>query len=251
MRRQVPVLLSRLGYLLRVYYDAKLSGRKHPEFKFCDVQNIDDVGIDLHKCGLTLQLMPSRLRALFRNAPEMDAFLFEEPLDIGRWRAEANRDLEMVGDAPDATDDDREVAMEAYERASEDLAAAHMTLFIGDVLVGCLLLTPVDADEARRAERALGLLVDYSCQPHYRLHNVLGDYLTEAMLPVYTTPSILLRFANAGGLPALFTDWVSDTHCYESNLLTLEICCSDAEHQALLWLGYRLPTEQRVEQSNL
>ena len=193
---------------MRVYYDAKLSNRKPLEFKYCDVQDISRVGLDLHECGLTLQLMPGRLRALFRYATTMDAFLLEEPLDLGKWRAESFARNEAIAADDEASDDDRMKAADLEQTAGGDLAAYQMSFFMGDVLVAWLLVTPLDDVEERRAQRAMEKLVEYACSPPYRKTQALGDALTDAMQPVYTNLTVLLRFAHAGGLPALFDDWV-------------------------------------------
>lgn len=216
---KVPTLLRRIRHLLRVYYDAKLSGRKPAEFKYCDLQDISKVGLDLHECGLTLQLMPGRLRALFRHALAMDTFLLEEPLDLGKWRTHSFARNEAVAADIESTDDDRMDACELEEKAGHDLAAYQMSFFVGDVLVAWLLLSPADAAEERRAARAMEKLVEYACSPPYRKGQALGDALTDAMRPVYTTRTVLLRFAHAGGLPALFDDWVSIFSLKSSQLI--------------------------------
>ncbi|KAJ3559071.1 hypothetical protein NM688_g557 [Phlebia brevispora] len=87
--RQVPDLLRRMRHLLRVFYDAKISGRRTDEFMYCDYGEIDDMGMDLHRLGLTLQYTPGRLRELFEYAPEMDKFLLDEPIDLGDLRRRA------------------------------------------------------------------------------------------------------------------------------------------------------------------
>lgn len=152
--------------------------------------------------------MPARLRALFKYAPDMDAFLLDEPLDLGKWRVESFARNEAVAADPESTDEERMAACELEEQAGQDIAAYQMSFFVGDVLVAWLLLSPVDEQEERRAERAMARLVEYACSPPYRKGQALGDALTDAMRPVYTTRSVLLRFAQAGGLPALFDDWV-------------------------------------------
>ena len=172
------------------------------------MQDISSVGLDLHECGLTLQLMPARLRALFRHAPDMDAFLLDEPLDLGKWRKEAFAQTEAVAADPESNDDDRMGSFEVEDKAGKDLAAYQMVFFVGDLLVAWLLLSPVDAQEEKRAQRAMERLVEYSSAPEYRKAQALGDSLTDAMRPLYTTKPVLVRFAQAGGLPALFDDWV-------------------------------------------
>lgn len=186
-----------------------MSGRRSPEFRFCDVQEISTVGLDLHECGLTLQLMPGRLRALFRATPEMDMFLLEETLDIGPWRTAAFERSEAVAADPESTDDDRMAMADIEEKAGNDLAAYQMIYFIADVVVGWMLIKPVTELERRRVTRAIDRLVEYSSAPLYRKSQALGDPLTDAMTPIYANKTLLVRFAQAGGLPALFDDWVT------------------------------------------
>ena len=206
------MLLRRIRHLLRVYYDARLSGRKTAEFKYCDMQDINDVGIYLRQCGLTLQLNPARLRAVFRYAPSMDAFLFEELLDLGRWRAESFARNRAVAADPESTDEERMAAAELALEAEKDLAAYHLSFFVTDVLVAWLLISPLDSSEEDRAKKAMETLVKYAASPRYREGHVLGDALTEALRHVYESPDLLVRFAHAGGLPALFNDWVCGSH---------------------------------------
>ncbi|GJE88217.1 zinc finger MYND domain-containing protein [Phanerochaete sordida] len=207
----IPTLLRRLRALLRIYYDAKITGRKPSEFKYCDVQDISSVGLDLHECGVTLQLTPPHLRALFRDAPDMETFLFEEPLDLGPWRQAAFALREAVASDPESTDEDRDEAYQIAERAADDFAAFQLGFFIGDLLVAWILLAPVDSAEERRARRAMERLVEYSSAPQYRKGEVFGDSLTDAMHPVYANKLALVRFAQAGGLPALMDDWATAT----------------------------------------
>lgn len=203
--------------MLRVYYDAHFTKIKTQEFKYCDVKDIADVGLDLHECGLTLQFTPARLRALFRNAPAMDDFLLEERLDVGKRRIEAQKLNDAVKADPESEDDERMHAGELEDSAGNDLAAYHMSYLVGDLLVAWLLIHPADDAEARRAEKAMARLVEYSTLPLYR--RALGDPLTDAMRPVYWDRKLLVRFAHAGGLPALFDDWVCSCHMASSHLL--------------------------------
>ena len=86
---EIPELLRRMRHLLRVYYDAKTSGKRTAEFKYCDYKDIEDTGVDLHELVLTLQYTPGRLRELFQHAPEMDKFVLDEPIDVGVLRERA------------------------------------------------------------------------------------------------------------------------------------------------------------------
>lgn len=193
-----------------MYYDAKVTRRRPAEFKYCDVEDLASVGTDLRECGLTLQFMPGRLRALFRSTPEMDEFLLDEPLDIGKWRREAFALEEAVAVDAEADDTDRMTLADLQERNRNDLAAYQMVYLVGDLLVAWVLIKPLTDLERRRAERAMERLIEYSSAPQYRKGQVLGDPLTDAMRPIYEDQGLMLRFARAGGLPAIFEDWV----CY-------------------------------------
>jgi hypothetical protein len=83
-----------------------------------------------------------------------------------------------------------------------------MVFSVGDLLVAWLLISPTGDREERRAEGALHCLMRYSAASPYRKPEVFGDALTDAMCPLFTTPSVLLHFALAGGLPALFRDCI-------------------------------------------
>lgn len=197
-----------MRHLLRVFYDAKISRRKTVEFRFCDYKDIDDVGPDLHEMGLTLQLTPGRLRALFKHAPDMDAFLFEEPIDLGNARISAFARKQAVDADPESTDDDRVKAGQLEDQAQNDLAAYQMIFFVTDLLMGWLVISPADAIERRRASRALQRFVELSTAPLYRHNDAFGDALTTCSRPVYALDSLAVKCARAGWLPAMFDDWV-------------------------------------------
>jgi len=93
---KIPGLLRRIQHLLRVYYDALISGQQPEEFQYCDVQTMLDMSALLHEVGLTFQNMHSRLRALFRSAPDFETFLFEESMNLGEKRVQASRTLERL-----------------------------------------------------------------------------------------------------------------------------------------------------------
>ncbi|KAH7926927.1 hypothetical protein BV22DRAFT_1104018 [Leucogyrophana mollusca] len=206
---EIPALLRRIRHLLRVYYDALLTSKKTNEFKFCDISDISDVGLKLHEAGVFLQLSPARLRALFSSAPEMETFLLDEPIDLGKWRLNAEAVAQAVKADEEADDDDRERMIDLEDDSGNDCAAYQMIFFIGDILVALLLNSPLDSKEKERADRAMARLVTLSTIPVYRL--AFGDPLTDAMRPVYWTPKVLVRFAHAGGLPALIGDWAEST----------------------------------------
>lgn len=203
--------MRRLRHLGRVYYDALLSGRKTAEFKFCDIPSINELVTVLHQCGITLQLMPARLRALFRIAgPDMDALLFDEPLDLGKWRINAFKRLDDVVKDEEYTYSDLHAAAEIQVAAEEDVAAFHTLFFIGDLLVAWATLSPMDKSEELRAKRAMERLAQLSSGREYCKYRAFVQPFTDILWPIYTEPSILVRFAHAGGLPVLFEGWV----CY-------------------------------------
>ncbi|KAH9920186.1 hypothetical protein B0H21DRAFT_781685 [Amylocystis lapponica] len=202
---EVPGLLRRVKHLLRVYYDAKLSNRKPVEFKYCDVQDVSDVGLKLHRLGLLLQLAPARLRALLSYGPDMDTFVIDETIDIGRWRLEAQRVADAVAADPKSDGDDRRRVVDLRESSDDDFAAFNMVYFVADILVAFILVPPIDNTERSRAERAMTKLVEYSTSPMWR--RALGDPLSDAMRPIYWSKPLTLRFVHAGGFPALFDDW--------------------------------------------
>lgn len=138
----------------------------------------------------------------------MDEFLLDEPLDIGKWRREAFALEEAVAVDAEADDTDRMTLADLQERNRNDLAAYQMVYLVGDLLVAWVLIKPLTDLERRRAERAMERLIEYSSAPQYRKGQVLGDPLTDAMRPIYEDQGLMLRFARAGGLPAIFEDWV-------------------------------------------
>lgn len=209
----MPNLLRRIRYLLRVYYDAVITKKKTQEFKFCDIQDISDVGLKLHEVGVFLQLSTARLGAVLKIAPDLETFVLDDPIDIGKWRLNAEAVKQAVKADIEASDDDRERYMNLEDSAGNDCAAFQMAFFIGDILVAFLLNPSQHEVDKLRADRAMQRLVKISTSPLYRF--ALGDPLTDSMRPVYWTPKVLVRFAHAGGLPALIGDWVrgSFMHC--------------------------------------
>lgn len=155
--------------------------RKTTEFTFCDVQKINDVTVDLklHACSLLLQLSPGRFRACLSSAPELERFLLDDPIDLGRWRLEAAAVEQGVQADPEAHEDDRERAIDLEDKSGDDIAAYQLAFFLGDVLVA-FLLNPVNDDkDEERQETAMKRLVMISTSPVYR--RALGDALTDAM----------------------------------------------------------------------
>ena len=135
-------MLRRIRHLLRVFYDAKITGRKPAEFNFCDVEDMNKVGVDLHECGATLQFMHDRFRALFRHAPDMDAFILDEPLDVGRWRTAVYEKEQALKADPETTFDDKWAMNDEEDLADSDFAAYQMVYFVGEVLATWITLAP-------------------------------------------------------------------------------------------------------------
>ncbi|KZP23150.1 hypothetical protein FIBSPDRAFT_737762 [Athelia psychrophila] len=204
--KQIPDLLRRLRHLLRVYYDAAVTNKRSSEFKLCDIEEISDIGLAIHEVGIFLQLSPSRLKALVTAAPDLETFIVDEPLDVGKWRLRAETKKQAVEADIESTDDDCESYMETEDKAGKDCAAFQMAFLYGDLLVAFIMHPDLGA---RAPDRAMQKLVEISTSAFWRF--ALGDPLTDAMRPVYWTPKLLLKFAHAGGLPALIGDWAEST----------------------------------------
>ncbi|KII92290.1 hypothetical protein PLICRDRAFT_467216 [Plicaturopsis crispa FD-325 SS-3] len=204
--KEMSACFERLRHLLRVYYDAKLSGRKTMEFRFCDMKDVNTIGLKLHEVGVFLQLSPERLRAFLDASPSIESWLLDAPLDIGKWRRETEAAQRAVKEDPEADDDDRMRVSDMDQKSQADCTAYQLAFFVGDILVALLLNPAHDERDQERADKAMTRLVEMSTKPVYR--NTYGDPLTDAMRPVYWTPKLLVRFSHAGGLPALVGDWV-------------------------------------------
>ncbi|KAJ7064760.1 hypothetical protein C8F01DRAFT_1354339 [Mycena amicta] len=209
---KLPFLLKRIRHLLRVFYDFKVGRRVHPDMVFCDWKHTFDVGLILHKVGLCLQLDPPRLRAAMdAGGRELEAFLLDDDLDVGDFRKAAIIVEKRVAADVEAEDEERMAASEIEDAASEDLAAHIMAWFYGDMTVAFILnehegSTP---DEKRWAKKALARLAHWSTS--LTLRDTLGDSLTDAMRPIYWSAPVLIKFCLAGGLAALFGDWVNSS----------------------------------------
>ncbi|CAK5284653.1 unnamed protein product [Mycena citricolor] len=204
--------LKRVRHLLRVYYDFRVARRQHADLVYCDWGAMSDVGITLHRLGLLLQLDPSRLRAaMARGGPQLEQLLLEDDMDIGSFRKMAVAIRQRVVADVEAEDSDREIAGELEDKADGDLAAHVLSWFYGDVTVGFIIMgrTSGDAAEKRWASKAMKRLVLWSTHPTYRA--TLGDALTDAMRPIYWSKPLLTEFGQAGGLAALFGDWINSS----------------------------------------
>lgn len=173
----------------------------------CDCKQMFDVSITLHKVGLYLQLDPSRLREFMRaGGSDAEKLVLDEPLDIGEWRKIATKLDKKVKNDEEADDDDREEVGKVSDKANEDFAANMMVWFFADVNVAFLLNDPRNDQEKEWAEKSAGRLVKWSTSSTWR--DVLGDPLTDSMRPIYWDHKALVRFSHAGGLAALYGDWV-------------------------------------------
>lgn len=166
-----------------------------------------EVSVSLHRVGLYLQLDPRRLKA-FMNAGGRDAetLVLDEPLDIGQWRVIATKLEKEVENNEEADDDDRERVGQISEQATEDFAAHMMSWFFADMNVAFLLNDPQNDREREWARKSAERLVRWSTSDTWR--DVLGDPLTDSMRPIYWDEKALVRFSHAGGLGALYGDWV-------------------------------------------
>lgn len=211
--------MKRIRHLLRVFYDFHVGQRQHPDLVFCDWKKMSDVGITLHRIGLALQLDPPRLRlAMSAGGKELETFLLDDELDIGDFRKAAILIERRVTADVESEDADRMTAGEIEDAAEEDMAAHVMSCFLGDLMVAFILNAsnnnPESSTEEKRwASKAMMRLVHWSTSE--TLRSALGDPVTDAMRPIYWSTPLLIKFSQAGGLGALFGDWVSrpSTRC--------------------------------------
>ncbi|KAJ7438817.1 hypothetical protein B0H11DRAFT_1884261 [Mycena galericulata] len=209
---KLAYLFKRIRHILRVFYDWLVGKRPHPDLIFCDWEKIFDVGITLHQVGLCLQFDPPRLRAVMdKGGKELEAFLLDDELDVGKFRKAAIAIEQRVAADVESEDADRMAAGEIEEAAGEDLAAHIMSWFYGDISVAFILNenSGSDENEKRWAQKATKRLVHWSTS--VTLRDALGDPLTDAMRPIYWSMPVLTKFGQAGGLAALFGDWVNSS----------------------------------------
>ncbi|KAJ7165351.1 hypothetical protein C8R46DRAFT_997789 [Mycena filopes] len=207
---KLPYLLKRIRHLLRVFFDFIVGERTHPDMIFCDWKQLFDVGLSLHQVGLCLQLDPPRLRAVMEaGGRELEVFLLDDELDVGDFRKAAILIEQRVAADVEAEDAERLAASEIEQAAGKDLASHIMAWFYGDMSVAFILNehTGSGADEKRWAKKALDRLAHWSTS--VTLRATLGDSLTDAMRPIYWSTPVLTKFCQAGGLAALFGDWVN------------------------------------------
>ncbi|KAJ6470865.1 hypothetical protein C8R45DRAFT_1014831 [Mycena sanguinolenta] len=208
----LPRLLKRVRHLLRVYYDFAVGQRQHPDLVFCDWEQIFHVGLTLHQVGLCLQLDPPRLRAaMAAGGHELEKFLLDDDLDVGDFRKAAILIERRVAADVESDDSDRMAAGEIEQAVANDLAAHVLAWWFGDIAVAFIVHeTPNSNDDEKRwASKAMARLVHWSTSDTLRM--TLGDSLTDAMRPIYWSMPLLVKFSQAGGLGALFGDWVNST----------------------------------------
>ncbi|KAJ6532916.1 hypothetical protein DFH09DRAFT_131709 [Mycena vulgaris] len=142
---------------------------------------------------------------------ELEAVLLDDELDVGIFRKSAYVIERQVEEDVEAEDTDRQAAGEIEDQATNDLAAHILSWFYGDITVAFILnnSTGSDTNSKRWAQKATARLVQWSTSPIYR--SALGDPLTDAMRPIYWSIPVLTKFAQAGGLGALFGDWVNSS----------------------------------------
>lgn len=213
---QLPYLLKRIRHLLRVFYDFYVGERPHVDLVFCDWEKMFDVGITLHRVGLCLQLDPLRLRAaMTAGGRELETFLLDDDLDVGDFRKAAMEIERRVAADVESEDADRMAASELASKAEKDIAAHVMSWFFGDIMVAFILNehSGSGADEKRWASKAMARIVHWATSD--TLRTTLGDTLTDAMRPLYWSTPVLIKFSHAGGLGALFGDWVSPALHYQ------------------------------------
>ncbi|KAK7000594.1 MYND-type domain-containing protein [Favolaschia claudopus] len=207
---KLPYLLKRIRHLLRVFYDFHVGKRLHPDLTLCDWPQMFNVGITLHRVGLCLQLDPPRLRAAMDvGGRELETFLLDDELDVGDFRKAALVIEKRVAADVEAEDSNRMAAGEAETAAEKDLAAHVLAWFLGDIAVAFVMHEHAGSadDEKRWASKAMDRLVHWSTSKTLRL--TLGDTLTDAMRPIYWSTPLLIKFSHAGGLGALFGDWIN------------------------------------------
>ncbi|KAJ7593529.1 hypothetical protein C8J56DRAFT_1162352 [Mycena floridula] len=171
---RLPKLLGRVRHLLRVHYDFVVTKKRHPEMIYCDWDAVMDIYMRLHRVGLCLQLDPPRFNAVLRGGgPELEALLLDDELDIGPWRKMA-AEIRKSSIAQDEESEERSMT-----------------------------------EEKRWAKKAMKRLVHWSTDSNIR--DSLGDPLTDSMRPIYWSKPLLIKFAQAGGLAALFGDWINST----------------------------------------
>ena len=139
---------------------------------------------------------------------ELETFLLEDELDVGRWRQAAIAFEKHVDDDEEADSTDREKVSEIEEIASSDLAAHVYSWFYGDLSVAFIMNASTTTNEREKqwGAKAMKRLVYWSTSKVLR--DVVGDSLTDAMRPIYWSRRLLIEFGQAGGLGALFGDWV-------------------------------------------
>ncbi|KAJ7579137.1 hypothetical protein C8J56DRAFT_1169896 [Mycena floridula] len=206
---RLPKLLRRVRHLLRVHYDCVLTKKRHPEVIYCDWETVWQIGLRLHGVRLYLQLdEPARLKAVMAGGFELEAFIFDDELDIGPWRKKLGEMRESLDAEKESYDDDRSNVLQFRVEADEDLAAHLLSSFYADVSVAFIVheSSTSSKEEKRWARKATKRLVHWATNDEMR--DGLGDALTESLQPIYCSKPLLIKFGQAGGLASLFGDWI-------------------------------------------
>jgi hypothetical protein len=216
---QVPRLIRRIRNLWRVYYNHRVTSRLNAEDRatmltFCDFSTVYDVSSRLYKIALYLQLDPPRLETLMKSGKQdVENLLLVEDLDYGPYRRHFAKMNKLASKDDETDDNDRERLGEMEDLAMKDLAAYVMTWFFGTLNVAFVVIAsdPSYADKSslpwtKWRELAVNRLVKWTTNVLWR--DVLGDPMTDAMRLIYWDKRALVEYAHAGGLAALFGDWV-------------------------------------------
>ncbi|KAF5343983.1 hypothetical protein D9758_012903 [Tetrapyrgos nigripes] len=209
---KLPAIFRRLRYLIRVYYDFRVTqDRTADAIKYCDFPTVFEMTLTLHKIGLYLQLDLPRLWALMAvGGLSFENFLLDEELDIGPYRTLHRKMAKHLEKDEEADDDDREVVQAISDNAGKDLAVYAMAWFFVDLHVAFILTDTKGQPERQRwAEKALHRLVNWSTASTWK--DVLGDPLTDSIRPIYWNKDAMVKFSHAGGLGSLYGDWVNSS----------------------------------------
>ncbi|KZS89663.1 hypothetical protein SISNIDRAFT_458614 [Sistotremastrum niveocremeum HHB9708] len=220
--KTIPSLLTRIRDLLRVFFNFKVGHLRTRDLNYCDFPQLFDVAYGLHEVGLTIQLDPSRLKALMEAAgAEIERVVLDEGLGMGPFRHLAKKyEAEMCdalgqGSAGSNPNEDGPNTSELIlEKSEEDLASYASVYFYADIMVALLLDrsdNSDDHDRARRRTKAMQKLVLWSSNEDFR--NLFGDCLSDAMRSVYWDTELCVEFCRAGGLASLIQDATNGAAC--------------------------------------
>ncbi|KZS89670.1 hypothetical protein SISNIDRAFT_458617 [Sistotremastrum niveocremeum HHB9708] len=218
--QQIPSLLTRVRDLLRIFYDFKVGHLRTPDLSHCDFPELFDVAYGLHEIGLTIQLDPSRLKALMDAAgPEIERVILDEGLGIGRFRelakqyeAEKSESEQHRTSAFWSHTDGRGNSQMIKDRADRDLAAYASVYFYADIMIALLLDRSGNSGDHRTwRSKAMKKIVHWSSDEEFR--HLFGDCLSDAMRPIYWDQQLLVEFCGEGGLASLIKDATQGGAC--------------------------------------